>query len=397
MNTNILILALCMIVMLSYLFNIISDKTRIPSVLWLLATGILLKFLDQTGMVSPAIIDKSVEVLGTIGLIMIILEAALDLHIEKEKIGLIIRAFSSALVILVVSSLSIAYLITGWLDESFINSLIYATPLSIVSSAIIIPSVGKLKPEKKEFLIYEASFSDILGILYFNYLIGTDQYSLNYGLLYVGEMLLSMLVSVGVAVFLIFILHKIDIKLKFFLIFSVLIALYSFGKLIHLPSLLIILFFGLIINNRQLLQIAPKIDKLFPNNRRFKTLEDQTKTITLETSFVVRTFFFILFGYSIDLEKLAQKEVLIVGGLIVLTLVFIRFVYFSFQNPKESTLPELFLMPRGLITILLFYNIPDEFKLSGFNNGILFFVILVTSFMMMIGLFTAKTVDDKAT
>ncbi|MCR9065427.1 MAG: cation:proton antiporter [Cytophagales bacterium] len=397
MNTNILILALCMIVMLSYLFNIISDKTRIPSVLWLLATGILLKFLDQTGMVSPAIIDKSVEVLGTIGLIMIILEAALDLHIEKEKIGLIIRAFSSALVILVVSSLSIAYLITGWLDESFINSLIYATPLSIVSSAIIIPSVGKLKPEKKEFLIYEASFSDILGILYFNYLIGTDQYSLNYGLLYVGEMLLSMLVSVGVAVFLIFILHKIDIKLKFFLIFSVLIALYSFGKLIHLPSLLIILFFGLIINNRQLLQIAPKIDKLFPNNRRFKTLEDQTKTITLETSFVVRTFFFILFGYSIDLEKLAQKEVLIVGGLIVLTLVFIRFVYFSFQNPKESTLPELFLMPRGLITILLFYNIPDEFKLSGFNNGILFFVILVTSFMMMIGLFTAKTVDDEAT
>lgn len=42
-------------------------------------------------------------------------------------------------------------------------------------------------------------------------------------------------------------------------------------------------------------------------------------------------------------------------------------------------------MPRGLITILLFYGIPETFKLSKFNEGILFFVILVTSLIMMIG------------
>jgi hypothetical protein len=42
-------------------------------------------------------------------------------------------------------------------------------------------------------------------------------------------------------------------------------------------------------------------------------------------------------------------------------------------------------MPRGLITVLLFYSIPEMYKLSKFNEGILFFVILTTSVIMMVG------------
>lgn len=390
MNTNMLILALCVVVMLSYLFNIISKQTRIPSVLWLLGTGILFNWLDGENVVSDKIVNKLVEVLGTIGLIMIILEAALDLHIAREKLGNIVKALISAVVILFASSFSIAYIIFYWLKEPFQNCLIYATPLSIVSSAILIPSIGMLSQLKKEFIIYEASFSDIIGILYFNYLIGTDQYSLGQGIVYLGQMGLSIILSVIVAVILIYLLGKIKLEVKFFLIFAVLIALYSFGKIIHLPSLLIILFFGLIINNRQLLQVIPKIELIIPDNEKFKKLEFQIKTITFETSFLVRTFFFMLFGYAIDLQKLVQNEVMIVGGFIVLALLLVRLIYLLYLNPRESPLPELFLMPRGLITILLFYNIPVQFRLLEFNNGILFFVILVTSFMMMIGLFTAK-------
>ncbi|MGR3809385.1 cation:proton antiporter domain-containing protein [Jiulongibacter sp. NS-SX5] len=396
MNTNYVILALCVIVMLSYLYNIISRKTRIPSVLWLLATGILFNYVDGDGLVPLNVINKSVQVLGTIGLIMIILEAALDLHIEKDKIKLIIRAFVSALLILLVSSFSIAYIISGWMGDDFINCLVYATPLSIVSSAIVIPSVGMLTPETKEFLIYEASFSDILGILFFNYLIGVDQFTIGNGALYLGSIAISIVVSVGVAVLLIYLLNKITQEIKFFLIFAVLVALYAFGKIIHLPSLLIILFFGLIINNRNILGDIPLINKLIPNDRRFKQLEEQTKVITFETSFVVRTFFFMLFGYSIDLQKMVQNDVLIVGSFIVLCLLVVRFIFLKYTNPQESPLPELFMMPRGLITILLFYSIPDQYKLTDFNNGILFFVIMVTSFMMMLGLLTApKNIIDE--
>ncbi len=396
MNSSFLVLALAIIVILSYFFNIISRKTRVPSVLWLLGTGILLNYFDGKNYISDEMVGKIVEILGIVGLIMIILEAALDLHITRKKRLLILRAFLSALIILFASSFAIAYLINFWLHEPFIKCLIYSTPLSIVSSAIVIPSVQMLTPLKKEFIVYEASFSDILGILFFNYLIGAESYRPLGVFLYLGEMLFSIIISIIVAILLIYILGKIKLEIKFFLIFAVLVALYAFGKIIHLPSLLIILFFGLIINNRELIGRNKWIDQHTPDRETFKELESQLKTITAETSFLVRTFFFILFGYSINLLKLTEPDVIVIGTGIVFILLVVRFLYLKYLNPNESPLPELFLMPRGLITVLLFYNIPLEFKLTDFNNGILFFVILVTSFMMMIGLFSAnqETVED---
>ena len=52
------------------------------------------------------------------------------------------------------------------------SAWLYATPLSILSSAIIIPSVTGLKENKKEFHIYESTFSDIIGIMMFYFLTG---------------------------------------------------------------------------------------------------------------------------------------------------------------------------------------------------------------------------------
>jgi len=48
-------------------------------------------------------------------------------------------------------------------------------------------------------------------------------------------------------------------------------------------------------------------------------------------------------------------------------------------------LPELFYIPRGLITILLFYKIPDWLRIEAFDEGVLFFVILATGVILMLG------------
>jgi hypothetical protein len=47
-------------------------------------------------------------------------------------------------------------------------------------------------------------------------------------------------------------------------------------------------------------------------------------------------------------------------------------------------------MPRGLVTILLFYSIPAEKSLGNFNTGVLFFVVVVTSLLMALGLMLFK-------
>lgn len=355
-----------------------------------MGSGMLFNVFEKNQYVSTNLINKVVEVLGIMGLIMIILEASLDLHLTKDKRLLIFRAFISAVVIFLISSFSIAYLLNFWLKEPFIKCLIYATPLSIVSSAILIPSVGQISPEKKEFLVYEASFSDIFGILFFNYLITDNSTQPLNAVFYIGQMVFSIVLSLGMALVLVYYLSKIKLHIKFFLIFAVLSALYSIGKITHLPSLLIIMFFGLIINNRHLFHGLRWLDKFIPDENKFMDLEKQLKSITAETSFLIRTFFFLVFGYSIDLQKLMLSDVQILGSLIVAILLMVRYLFLKYLNPKENPLPELFLMPRGLITILLFYNIPSNSQLHYFNTGILFFVILVTGVLMMLGLFTVK-------
>ena len=84
-----------------------------------------------------------------------------------------------------------------------------------------------------------------------------------------------------------------------------------------------------------------------------------------------------------------QNDVMLVGSIIVLVLLVTRFLFLRFFL-KQQVFPEVFFIPRGLITILLFYKIPDFFKLNNFNEGILFFVILLSSIIMMLGMIFYK-------
>lgn len=382
-QSHIIIILLSGIVILSYVFNLISRKTRIPSVLLLIATGIGIKYLSGYYGYAQQEVSKLVSILGAIGLIMIVLEAALDLKVNRSKIKLIRGSFSSALIIFIISAFGIGFLISGWLQEPFDQAFIYAVPLSIISSAIVIPSTSHLPTSKKEFIIYESSFSDIIGILAFNYMLMKNLLSFSSTLQFVGNIGLAIIISAAATLLLIYILAKIKVDAKFFLLFAILSLVYSMGEMIHLPSLLIVLVFGLVLNNISML-VKGRAKKLI-NIDEFDGVLSFLKSITTETSFLIRTFFFILFGYTIDLNIFGNTQVWELGSVIVAILLFVRFLYLKFIL-KTSLIPELFLMPRGLVTILLFYSIPLEKRLGSFNEGILFFVVAVTSILMMLGL-----------
>ncbi|MBK8142986.1 MAG: cation:proton antiporter [Chitinophagaceae bacterium] len=376
------IIAICLLVILSYLFNLISRRTGIPSVLLLLLTGIGVRETLVFNNISVEVSPQMVEIFGILGLIMIILEAGLDLQLGKKKIKLIRNAFFSGLIILVLSAIAISSFLYFYLKEDFILCLIYALPLSVVSSAIVIPSISHLDEHKKEFLVYETSFSDILGIIFFNYLIAGNLLKGSNISWFFGSLIISIVLSIVLSFLMLFMLTRITTKVRFFLVFAVLIFLYAGGKMLHLPSLFIILLFGLIVSNWQ--------QSIF--NRLYKWVSIQQvddvshllHSLTAESSFLIRTFFFFIFGLTIDIRLIMDKDVILAGSAIVILLLFIRFIYLRFFL-RSHIVPEVFFMPRGLITILLFYSIPQLYKLSKFNEGILFFVILITSIIMMIG------------
>jgi hypothetical protein len=52
----------------------------------------------------------------------------------------------------------------------------------------------------------------------------------------------------------------------------------------------------------------------------------------------------------------------------------------------------MLIAPRGLITVLLFYTIPESQRMTGLSEGVLFLVIVFTSLMMTVGLLLNKQI-----
>ncbi|MGJ8660785.1 MAG: cation:proton antiporter domain-containing protein, partial [Bacteroidota bacterium] len=268
----------------------------------------------------------------------------------------------------------------------YYTCLIYAVPLSIMSSAIIIPSVGGLHGEKKEFMVYDSTFSDILGIMVFYFMLGEEGTvgGTSFGGI-VSNLGVTILMSVIVAYGLVYIFQHLKMQVKLFLIIAVLMLMFALGKFFHLSSLLTILAFGVVLNNTDIF-FAGRLSKYF-DRQAVKPILHDFHNLTLESAFLVRTFFFVLFGISITLSSLYDWRVAVNGVVIVLILYGIRYVALRFISPK-NVFPELYIAPRGLITVLLFFVIlkDERINIPGFDAGLLLYPIIITSIIMTIGL-----------
>jgi potassium/hydrogen antiporter len=385
LGSNGLVIIGSLIVIISYLFNLVAKRYSIPSVLLLIILGVILKGLvSATSMQAPDL-TPILEVLGTVGLIMIVLEASLDLELEREKRHLISRAFFTALVTLLLSAVIIGLVMMAYLKVNMTTGLLYAVPLSIMSSAIIIPSVASLSGDKREFMVYESTFSDILGIMLFYFLISSLKAESvgEMGLDVLLSLSLTVLVSVVAGYLLIILFQKIRTELKLFLLIAVLILLYAISKMFHLSSLLIILVFGLMLSNRNI--FFPGKLRVFLDDKQMTGIFNNFKMITLESSFVVRTFFFVIFGFVIVLASLANLKVWLVSIVVLVILYGVRFAWFRLVI-RKNIIPDIWMAPRGLITILLYYSIPETLAVENFNEGILLLVILASSITMAVAM-----------
>jgi NhaP-type Na+/H+ or K+/H+ antiporter len=162
---------------------------------------------------------------------------------------------------------------------------------------------------------------------------------------------------------------------------TVIVLVYAVAKLIHLPSLLVILIFGLVMNNTHFFKT--EWSEKIVNFRDFAMELISFRGITGELSFVVRSFFFILFGYYTNLSDLMNLTYLSLSALIVLCILLIRGLFLLAL--RQPLIPLLFFAPRGLITILLFLSIPDHLMLPFMNEGVVTQVIFLSILVMMLG------------
>lgn len=385
------LIAASVVIVLSYFFNALAGKTNIPSVLMLIVTGFIISLFIDLDKIN---LRPVLEILGTVGLVMIVLEAALDIHLEKGKASLLGKSFLVALLLLLLTTLGIAFVIRFFYEVDRIQAVIYAIPLSIMSSAIIIPSVTKLVEETKEFLIVEAAFSDILGIMLFYFVLdtihldGAGAVSLHI----IQNLLITLIIAMVFGYLIIILIPKVAGDVKLFLPIAVLMLLYAVGKLFHLSSLIFVLIFGLMLNNIQL--FFGGILKSFIKTEVYDDLLAEIKLITLESSFLIRTFFFIVFGMSITLDGFNQISAFVISILALAIMYLLRWGALKVIAPKQM-LPGLFVAARGLITILLFYSIPEEHQIPDFSLAVLFLIIISSNLIMMYGLIKNGSVSEE--
>lgn len=380
--TSTIIIALCVLLLLAYLFDLTASKTKIPSVILLLLLGWLLHRLTDFLKIQLPDFSPVLPVLGTIGLILIVLEGSLELELDSSKVRFIGKTFLGALIPILALSFLLAFLFSVVVGYNFKDCLSNAIPFSIISSAIAIPSVRHLRKSDHEFIVYESSLSDILGVVFFNFVtlhktfgIGTFA---NFGLNLFITMLVSFIASLGLTI----LLRKIEHHIKFMPIIFLVILIYIVSKIYHLPSLVFIMFFGIFLGNLHKFGKFKWIEKLRPEELKIES--KKFKDLTIEGAFLIRALFFLLFGYLLKTSEILNTSTIFWAAGIVAAIFAIRAIQLWLSRLPLN--PLLYVAPRGLITILLYLSLEPGEIIPLVNNSLIIQVILLSSFIMMFGL-----------
>ncbi len=330
-------------------------------------------------------------ILGTVGLILIVLEGSLELELNRSKIKLINKSLWVALlpVFILAFLLDFAFQYFGY--PSFKDNLANIIPLCIISSAIAIPSARFLTSSDREFVVYESSLSDIIGILFFNFItLNTtiDVFSFGH---FIRDFTLMVIISFMATIGLAFLLKNIGHHVKFVPIILLVILIYSVSKIYHLPSLVFILILGIFLGNLDELKSLKWIAKLNPDslNREVNRL----KELTAEMTFLIRTLFFLLFGYLLETPDILNEKTALWALGIVIAIYAIRAIHLKLFGFKLY--PLLYIAPRGLITILLYLSIPVTQQIDLVSKSLIIQVIILTALVMMVGLMTMPKVRDE--
>ncbi|MBK7081896.1 MAG: cation:proton antiporter [Betaproteobacteria bacterium] len=374
--SNNAILAVSGLLLFAYLLDVVGRRLRLPSVVLLIVTGIGLRLLlDRTGL-HLSWVDPVVPVIGTVGLILIVLEGALDLEVTRSRASLIVAsALSSALGFLAALA-GIAVLLVAGLDFSPAQATLAALPFAVISSAVAIPSAKGLAPHPREFVVYESSFSDILGVLVFYAWLAAGGSLTQFSADLVGGGAVSLVAALLAAIGLYVLINRIEGHVRFLPMLAGIVLLYAIGKALHLSPLVLVLICGLLLNNTHLLRRLPRMHTI--RHPEYEQTLKEFKGLVAELTFATKSFFFLLLGYWTDLGQMAVGRAWALAAGMVVVIYATRWLLLKLLRQADAA-RLVWIAPRGLITVLLFLTAVETGSLDRFPFGAVMLVVLATS------------------
>jgi len=379
------------LLVLAFLANRFFRLTGIPDVVLLMALGVVLG--PVLGLVNPGSLTRTTHLLGTLAIILVLFEGALELDLRQTLrhfpgsllLSFLAYAFSTALV---------GFLVSYRLGLPWIASLLAGAALGCTSSTVVLPVLQQMNlgEATRVTLMLEASWGDVLAVLTVSLLLslhgnaGASALGLAHGvLLQVG---VAVLFSVAAGILWSRLLRILS-EQRFWqvLTFSIVLVLYAGMEAVGANGLIAVLGFGLTLSN------FPGIDPgLGLWHRVTAVAESQQALLTFhsELAFLVRTFFFVLIGAVAELETFRDHPWLMGGTIVALFVarwLALQASRWSWRDiGVQGRRMILWMLPRGLITVVLAIQITEaRGDQMSFLPGLAFAVILATNLMVVLG------------
>jgi cell volume regulation protein A len=397
------------LLVLAYLANRFSRRTRVPDVVVLLGCGIVLG--PALHWIDAGRFPDVIRGVGTLALILILFGAGLELDLRRA-----LKQFLSGVVLAVLSyglTLgSIAYFCIHLLGMHKLPAFMVAAALACISGAIVLPILEQLdlRYDLKTTLTIEAAFGDGLGAIGVSVLLGLAEggpsaSSRSGGAilggvfaLFLFKFVLAFVIGAVAGVAWAKLLPRIrDRQFWQVLTFAAVLIVYSGTHAVGGSDLFAVIVFG-----------ATLTSLLDPQNRLeefgFEIAagqSDQILSFHSELGFLVRSFFFVLLGAMIKFEGLRRQLLPSLGILIVMLVVRVFAVFCSRLVWKDTSSRErelaTLLIPRGLITAVLAFEVIQAKPVDlVFLPSLIFALILFTNGLVLLASFRARSLPGAA-
>jgi NhaP-type Na+/H+ or K+/H+ antiporter len=374
------------LIFLAHLFAAVSSRTRIVDGVFLLSIGLLLGPVFH--LVEPSDFGKVGPVFTAVALVMILFEGGLELRLDtlrKSLPGTVMLCLTSFVSSLVVVALGAHYV--GQLD--LLPSLTMGAMVGGTSPVVIIPLVRQLqlRRDASALLSLEAAVSDVFAIVVSLGLLEAQ----TLGRLRVGHLVTNMLLAFFVAIAFGAIsgmiwsgaLKKIrTLKNAIFTTPALLFIIYGFLESMGYAGAIAALAFGIVLGNAASLRI-PLIRRALPLSP--VSLNHTEKILFSEVGFLLKTFFFVYIGLSINLYDnwLLFVSLVLVGMLMLVRPLVARISISRNTTPRDASIVAV-MVPRGLAaaalaSLPLNYGLPDGQFMQNIAYGVILFSILLSS------------------
>ncbi|HUZ46989.1 MAG TPA: cation:proton antiporter [Terriglobia bacterium] len=381
------------LVVLAFAANRLFRLTRVPDVIVLMATGLLLG--PTFGLVHASQFQPVTHAFGTLAVILILFEGGLDLDLRST-----LRHFPGGILLSFLAyafSLFIIALVMRWsMNMPLPMALITGAVLACTSSSITLPVLQQIKASAsaRVTMLLDASLSDTFAILTVGVVLDLGSRSGQVALRFLGQavfVVLTALILAGfAAVVWTYLLPRLSER-RFWnvLTLSAVLLLYAGAERIGVSGLITVLCFGVFLANFRRLDLS-----VLEGVLGFKPVGDehhaQVVSFHAELAFLIRTFFFVLLGVVVEYSALVKyiPQVLgLIGAIILARALAVGASSWSWKGFQPGEHEVVFLiMPRGLITVVLALQVVqargDAFS---FLPPVAFATILITNLMLILG------------